>query len=222
MDDALWRPTRPWRLPFLAAAPQVRALRRALRIHLEYWGLHELTNAAELCASELVANVIKHVGPDTPSTLVVSLGGSHLRIEVRDPDARALPTLTRASLDAEAGRGMALVDVMSDRWGVELAGDHKVTWCEFRTDAGCAARERMPTPRLARAVDVLSLYGGPGHTSAQQSMDQGRLAAVIAEEAAIDAITDLLFWFRAQGWDIDDALDRAQSHFEAEFEARLS
>ncbi|MFC9059439.1 ATP-binding protein [Streptomyces sp. NPDC057074] len=220
MDDALWRPTQPWRLPFLAEAPQVWALRRALRVHLEYWGLPELTDAAELCAGELVANVIKHVGPGTPSTLVASLGGSHLRIEVRDPDARALPTLTRASPDAEAGRGMALVDAVSDRWGVELAGDHKVTWCEFRTDAAWAARERTPTPRLARAVDVLSLYGGSGHTCAQRSMDQGRLAAAMAEEAAIDAITDLLFWFRAQGWDIDDALDRAQSHFEAELEVR--
>ncbi|MFI7346621.1 ATP-binding protein [Streptomyces sp. NPDC049936] len=221
MNDAVWRPTQPWRLPFLAEARQVWALRRALRIHLEYWGLHELTDAAELCVSELVANVIKHVGPDTPSTLVVSLGGSHLRIEVRDPDARALPTLTRASLDAESGRGMALVDAVSDRWGVELAGDHKVTWCEFRMDGAWTARQRMPMPRLARAVDVLSLYGGPGPTATQQSVDHGRLAAVMEEEAAINAITDLLFWFRAQGWDIDDALDRAQSHFEAEYEARL-
>ncbi|MFC8147896.1 hypothetical protein ACFUKV_40075 [Streptomyces paradoxus] len=52
-------------------------------------------------------------------------------------------------------------------------------------------------------MDVLSLYSGSGRTSAQQS-------------------TDLLYWFRVSGWDIDDALDRAQSHFEAEFEARLS
>ncbi|MFE0204931.1 ATP-binding protein [Streptomyces sp. NPDC058985] len=221
MDDSLWRPTQPWRLPFLAEADQVWALRRALRMHLEYWGLHGLTEAAELCASELVANVIKHVGPGTPSTIVVSLGGSHLRIEVRDPDARALPTLTRAGLDAEAGRGMALVDAVSDRWGVELAGDHKVTWCEFRMDAAWGARQRTPMPRLARAVDVLSLYSGSGLSPTRQSVDQGRLAAVMEEEAAINAITDLLFWFRAQGWDIDDALDRAQSHFEAEFEARL-
>lgn len=85
MDDSLWRPTQPWRLPFLAEVDQVWALRRALRIHLEYWGLHELTDAAEICASELIANVIKHVGSETPSTLVASFGGSHLRIEVHDP-----------------------------------------------------------------------------------------------------------------------------------------
>ncbi|MFD8536049.1 ATP-binding protein [Streptomyces rubrogriseus] len=219
MDDSRWRPTQPWKLPFLAEADQVWSLRRALRIHLEYWGLHELTDAAELCASELVANVIKHVGPETPSTLVASLGDARLRIEVHDPDARALPTLARASLDAEAGRGMVLVDAMSDRWGVELAGDHKVTWCEFCIDLARTERRHMPMPRLARAADVLSLYSVSGAT--QQPLERGRLSAVLAEEAAINAISDLLHWFRAQGRDADDALDRAQSRFEAECEARL-
>ncbi|MGW6218715.1 ATP-binding protein [Streptomyces olivaceus] len=219
MDDSLWRPTQPWRLPFLAAADQVWSMRRALRMHLEYWGLQELTDAAEICASELVTNVIKHVGPDTPSTLVAAVSGSHLRIEVHDPDARALPTLTTASLDAETGRGMTLVDGVSDRWGVELAGDHKVTWCEFRKVSTSVDLQSLPVPRLARAADVLSLYSGNRPT--HETRDHGRLSAALAEEAAINAVTDLLCWFHAQGWDVDDALDRAQSHFEAECEVRL-
>ncbi|MBU6530729.1 ATP-binding protein [Streptomyces mayonensis] len=219
MDDSLWRPTQPWKLPFLATAEQVHGMRRALRVHLEHWGLHELTDAAEICASELVANVIKHVGPETPSTLVASLSGSRLRIEVHDPDARALPTLTEASLDAETGRGMMLVDGVSDRWGVELAGDHKVTWCEFRTGITSAGQQCLPMPRLARAADVLRLYSG--ERAMQEAADHGRLSAALAEEAAINVITDLLHWFHAQGRDVDDALDRAQSHFEAEYEARL-
>ncbi|WP_234332168.1 ATP-binding protein [Streptomyces sp. NRRL F-5650] len=200
-------------------ADQVGALRRALRVHLEYWGLTDLTDTAETCASELVANVIKHVGPGAPSMLVASLGGPRLRIEVQDPDARALPTLTCASLDAESGRGMALVDALSDRWGVELAGDHKVTWCEFRVDCTVTARRCTPMPRLARAVDVLSLYGGSGKTP--EPVDQGRLATARGQDAAINAITDLLYWFCAQGWDVDDVLDQAQSHFDAECEVRL-
>jgi hypothetical protein len=39
---------------------------------------------------------------------------------------------------------------------------------------------------------------------------------VTAEEAAIHVIADLLHWFRAHGRDADQALDRAQMHFEAE------
>nr|WP_256976564.1 ATP-binding protein [Streptomyces sp. CS113] len=164
--------------------------------------------------------MIKHVGPATPTTLVVSLGSSHLRIEVHDPDARALPTLTCATLDTETGRGMMLVDAVSDRWGVELTGDRKITWCEFRLDAARVDRQSMPMPRLARAADVLSLYDGS--QSAQESVDPGRLVTATAEDAAINAIADLLHWFHAHGWDVDDALDRAQSHFEAECEVRLS
>ncbi|MFF5775027.1 hypothetical protein ACFY8V_25040 [Streptomyces californicus] len=37
-----------------------------------------------------------------------------------------------------------------------------------------------------------------------------------AEESAIDVIADLLHWLRAHGRDPDSALDRAQTHFEAE------
>lgn len=115
---------------------------------------------------------------------------------------------------------MTLVDAMSDRWGVELAGDHKVTWCEFRMDLVRAEQQHMPMPRLARAADVLSLYSGSG--TMQRALGQGRLSAALAEQTAINVITDLLYWFRAQGWDADDALDQAQSRFEAECEARLA
>ncbi|MFJ4335728.1 MULTISPECIES: ATP-binding protein [unclassified Streptomyces] len=219
MDYVLWKPMQPWRLPFLAVVDQVGALRRALRVHLGHWGLHELTEDAELCAGELVANVIKHVGPETPATLVASYGGAHLRIEVHDPDTRALPRLRRENPNGEAGRGIALVDALSDRWGVELAGDHKVTWCEFRVAETGTTPQHLPTPRLARAADVLSLYSGARATRAPEG--RGRLAAARAEDAAINAITDLLHWFCAQGWDVDDALGRAQSRFEAECEARL-
>lgn len=36
---------------------------------------------------------------------------------------------------------------------------------------------------------------------------------------AVDIIADLLHWFHAHGLDADEALDRAQTHFEAESEA---
>ncbi|WP_254406033.1 ATP-binding protein [Streptomyces sp. AC627_RSS907] len=217
MESSLWVPTRPWNMPFLASVEQVSPLRRALRNHLEYWGLHELTDAAELCVSELVANVIKHVGAGTPSTLIASLNGPQLRVEVHDPDPRALPTLVCTGLDAEEGRGMVLVDAMSDRWGVELTGDRKVTWCEFQMNVAGADRD-VPRPRLARAADVLSLYNGSDSTP--YPVGRGRLDTAVAEEAAIDVITDLLYWFRVHGRDVDDVLDRAQAHFEAESAAR--
>nr|WP_053922751.1 ATP-binding protein [Streptomyces chattanoogensis] len=87
---------------------------------------------AQLCVSELVSNVITHVGRGTPATPAVSMSGTRLRIEVHDPDARALPVLVEATDDAETGRGMAIVAAHSDRWGVQLLAERKVTWGNSR------------------------------------------------------------------------------------------
>ncbi|MFD4875789.1 ATP-binding protein [Streptomyces sp. NPDC058420] len=193
MDCTTCTPRTAWELPFLAEPEEVAALRRVLRIHLRIWGLQELTVAVQLCVSELVSNVITHVGAGTPTTLAVSMNGTRLRVEVHDPDARALPTLVDASDHAETGRGMALVTATSDRWGVQLLADRKVTWCEFAT-------------RL-RASD--------GRSSSRRA---SRLEAATTEAAAIDAIFDLLHWLRAHGHDPDEALDRAQTRFEAELD----
>lgn len=137
---------------------EVEVLRRILRLHLGLWGLHCVMDAAQLCVSELVSNVIKHVGVGTPTTLVVSMRGNRVRIEVHDPDPRALPTLLDTGLDAESGRGMALVSAVTDRWGVELRADQKVTWCELPTGLLTAeARGRDadgPSPRVQARFEV--------------------------------------------------------------------
>jgi hypothetical protein len=180
---------------------------------LSDWELHEVVDPAQLCVSELVTNVIRHVGRGTPISLAVTVTATCLRIEVRDPDTRALPTLVDAKEDAEAGRGMALVDALTERWGVQLHPDSKVTWCELATanppnglDGGT---------RVAKAAKVLRLYGdGELFTASQRS----RLCAMAAEAAAIDVIADLLHWLRAHGHDADEALDRAQTRFEAQLD----
>jgi anti-sigma regulatory factor (Ser/Thr protein kinase) len=80
---------KPWELPFLAEPREVAGLRRVMRLHLDLWDLNHLVDAAQVCVSELVANVIAHVGQEVPTVLSVSMRGTYLRIEVRDPDTRA-------------------------------------------------------------------------------------------------------------------------------------
>ncbi|WP_206739351.1 ATP-binding protein [Streptomyces sp. L2] len=98
-----------------------------LRHHLREHGFD-----VQLCATELLANVIRHVGEGTPVTIRVigAPGRGRTRVEVTDPDPRALPVLLCAGPAAESGRGMALLDALAVRWGVELAGDSKTVWCE--------------------------------------------------------------------------------------------
>ncbi|MGD3110586.1 ATP-binding protein [Streptomyces sp. YGL11-2] len=101
-------------------------LRRALRAHLG-----SLCPEVELCVSELLGNVIRHVGEGSPVTVrVAARADGRTRIEVTDPDPRAVPVLLRAALDDESGRGMALLDAVTLRWGVRQGEAGKTVWCE--------------------------------------------------------------------------------------------
>lgn len=206
---------KPWDLSFEAEPCEIAGLRRVLRLHLTLWGLPELVESAQICVTELASNVIKHVGVGTPVTLAVSMRGTYLRVELHDPDTRALPTLLDAECEAESGRGITLVDAVTDRWGVSLRADSKVVWCELATDL-TDPNGHTGGPRVAHAEEYLALYGTARHPRPTGS---GRLSVAVAEEAAIDLIADLLHWLRAHGCDPDDTLDRAQTHFEAELEA---
>jgi hypothetical protein len=184
-----------------------------MRVHLELWGLHEVLPDAQLCVDELVSNVITHVGVGTPATLVVSMRDTRLRVEIHDPDTRALPTLVSAENDAETGRGMALVSALADRWGVLLHADKKATWCELATGL-TAADGHSGGGRVNRAEALVRAYGRESvHLPRPRS---SVLSMAMAEQVAIDIISDLLHWLRAHGCDADTALDRAQTHFEAE------
>ncbi|MFF1913154.1 ATP-binding protein [Streptomyces sp. NPDC058239] len=201
-----------WDLAFLAEAEELAGLRRVMRLHLELWGLPGVVYAAQVCVTELVTNVVKHVGPGTPSCLAVSMNGDRLRIEVSDPYLQALPTLITAAGESETGRGMALVDGIADRWGVILRGDSKVTWCELATGLR-SSNDHVDGPQVAKAEALLGLCGLGGLPSNSR---RERLSLTLGKEMAIDLIVDLLHWLRAHGCDPDDALDRAQTHFEAE------
>ncbi|MFH9819204.1 ATP-binding protein [Streptomyces sp. NPDC017230] len=96
----------------------------------------------QLCASELLTNVVDHVGEGTPVTVrVARTGANHTRVEVTDPDPRALPVLVGpATATAESGRGLTLLDALALRWGVEQRADRKTVWCELE--------EETPNARL--------------------------------------------------------------------------
>jgi hypothetical protein len=94
------------------------------------WG--DPAPTSRLCVTELVANVIRHVREGTPVRVrVARVDGGRVRVEVTDPDTRALPVLVHATGDDEAGRGLALLDAVALRWGVEQEASGKTVWCEL-------------------------------------------------------------------------------------------
>jgi anti-sigma regulatory factor (Ser/Thr protein kinase) len=191
---------KPWTLPFTAEPKEVAGLRRVIRVHLTLWGLPHVIPAAQLCISELVSNVINHVGEGTDAELRVSLRDTRLRIEVQDVGGDALPTPRRPGADTETGRGLLLLDAFTEDWGVILAGSGKRTWCELATGL-TTPTGHAGGPRVTRTECLLSFYGC--HRTPLRT-------------AAVDLITDLIHWLRAHGHDADAALDKAQDHAETE------
>ncbi|MFI6371120.1 ATP-binding protein [Streptomyces sp. NPDC050546] len=92
----------------------------------------------QLCVTELVGNVIRHVGQGAPVRVRVARSCGRTRVEVSDSDARALPVLRHARADDETGRGLALLDAVALRWGVEQGEAGKTVWCELAGDEPAA------------------------------------------------------------------------------------
>ncbi|WP_442802706.1 ATP-binding protein [Streptomyces sp. CB01373] len=81
-------------------------------------------------ALRIVANVVRHV-PDRRCTLLVLRQTGGVRVEVTDgsPQLPAVPL--DLSPEAEGGRGLLLVDAVTDKWGVEpRGGAGKTVWFE--------------------------------------------------------------------------------------------
>jgi anti-sigma regulatory factor (Ser/Thr protein kinase) len=95
----------------------------------------DLVDAAGLLVSELVTNAVVHARTDV--TLHVTVRRGVLRIEVTD-GSPVVPTPRRPSGLTGTGRGLQLVDRLSDRWGVDKARKGKTIWFELAPTARAA------------------------------------------------------------------------------------
>ena len=116
-------------LALTATAASVAEARRFLRQTLRAWDVDALEWPATQALSELVTNAVLHAG--TRMIVVLELvDDGLLRLEVHDGSVR-IPHQRRYGTQATTGRGIALVDGLSDRWGVEPSADGKSVWCEL-------------------------------------------------------------------------------------------
>ena len=117
----------------LPSRPESAAAARRLTqvIVLRDWGLTpKMAEDAVLLVSELVGNAVRHTGARVFGLRMRRRRG-WIRIEVRDP-SRGLPCLMPVQEMDVSGRGLFLVDKLSDRWGVDLLPRGKTTWFEMR------------------------------------------------------------------------------------------
>ncbi|WP_342669674.1 ATP-binding protein [Streptomyces vietnamensis] len=95
---------------------------------LTRWELDQLSDSATLALTELVANVVRHV-PGRRCSVLLLREPYGLRVEVADAVAGTLIAKAADPLD-ESGRGLALVEAVTERWGVDEKGDGKTVWFE--------------------------------------------------------------------------------------------
>ncbi len=117
---------------YARARRSVPAARRFTEWSLSYWGLTEWERSADvlLCVSELATNAVVHgVPPGRGFLLRLRYDGALVRIEVHD-SGTGVPEVAHPVLD-EGGRGLLLVSVLSDRWGVGERNPGKIVWCDF-------------------------------------------------------------------------------------------
>lgn len=111
----------------------VQRARREVEHVLHAWDVGELADIATLLLSELLTNVLLHVGPGARHSLTVRQHAGRLRVEVRDCCPR-LPSARGGGLDDEFGRGLALVQCLARTWGAESLPDGKVVWFTLEAD----------------------------------------------------------------------------------------
>ncbi|MFJ5997025.1 ATP-binding protein [Streptomyces sp. NPDC092370] len=117
---------------FTLGEHSARHLRRILRVYLTAWEMTGLCDSASLALTELVANVVRHTPDRRAAVLMLRRpDGRGLRVEVTDTCPRP-PLSTAVDELAEDGRGVLIVDAVTDRWGWDPLPDRpgKAVWFE--------------------------------------------------------------------------------------------
>jgi anti-sigma regulatory factor (Ser/Thr protein kinase) len=111
-------------------------------------GLIGLVDVAELLASELVGNAVRHT--KGPAALRVRWSGGTLRIGAwdADPEPPAPPRAVDQVTESEDGRGIGLVRACADVWGwyplTRNGNRGKFVWCELTAAEGEERRDLAP------------------------------------------------------------------------------
>ncbi|MER7807536.1 ATP-binding protein [Streptomyces sp900116325] len=104
------------------------AARELAHTALAAWGQDELIEDAVLITTELVSNAIEHGRMGSMRVIITWPTESFIRLEVVDR-SKAIPMVRLDSnRDHIHGRGLLLVDALSDRWGTDLYRWSKQVW----------------------------------------------------------------------------------------------
>jgi anti-sigma regulatory factor (Ser/Thr protein kinase) len=116
-------------------ATSVRAARHLVQELLRAWEVPHDREDAALLVTELVANVLDHVGGKANFTLELSVSGTWMRIAVVDGSA-IRPVVQELAHDRPRGRGLRMIESIAERWGADDHDGGKRVWFDLRPPAG--------------------------------------------------------------------------------------
>jgi anti-sigma regulatory factor (Ser/Thr protein kinase) len=120
-------------LPLCNTAPA--AARLFVREACAAWTVPQaVQEIAEIVSNELVSNAVEHA--HSSSRLTLTCTKLSLRISVRDYRLTLIPPRPRPiDIDAPRGRGLHLVAVLAQTWGVDRNPDGKTIWANLQLNA---------------------------------------------------------------------------------------
>ena len=108
----------------------VPTARHVLQELLRAWAAPQDHDDAALLVTELVSNVIDHVGGAATLTVEASSSGDWLRIGVVDGSA-VPPVVQELDSARPRGRGLRMLQLIASRWGHDDLDDGKRVWFEL-------------------------------------------------------------------------------------------
>ncbi|MEV8406423.1 ATP-binding protein [Streptomyces niveus] len=117
-------------------ARSVVPARSLVRTALGAWGLEHLADTGALVVTELLSNSVNHTRTCSVRLTVTRPSETFVRIAVAD-NSKAIPMLRTTAGDSdETGRGLAIIDALTWRWGTDLFHEGKRVWGDLKCEAG--------------------------------------------------------------------------------------
>jgi anti-sigma regulatory factor (Ser/Thr protein kinase) len=120
--------------PLPAQATAAAAARRFVEDTLCRWNYRHDMDDVLIVTTELVQNVLEHT--DSGGELRMRRAPAVLVIEVRDHSTDLPAVVEHEDYTAVRGRGLRMVELIAERWGVRPEPDGKVVWAELADGTG--------------------------------------------------------------------------------------
>ncbi|MFD8644049.1 SpoIIE family protein phosphatase [Streptomyces zaomyceticus] len=115
-----------------AEPERIAEAREQVRQLLHDWDDEDQLDSAVLMVSEMVTNVLVHTDGDALLVAEIACGEKTRRLRVEVSDASdELPHKRHPGEMASSGRGLVLMEMLADAWGVDPRGEGKAIWFEL-------------------------------------------------------------------------------------------